>query len=436
MSKDDSGSFIEELSSEIEKARAELERLSDIEVWQRSAVWHIFWLNFRSIRFYILSTGTFCFAALNGIHGYQAGISQGTSTAIAIAALYAAVEFSIPISAHMATWSGTKSGSKYAIRILGTVTLLLGMLFSLLILQGKFSSSSDGIFLKSEVTKQATNAELSSMRQAVRRRNYLASLNLLPPAAIKSKILSLKQEKSCGRRGRSLCWKSTKGCTNATASKSLDFCRRYATLASNLASSIELGRLNKRIDRLKVDVTSSSTEGIVSESNDEVISLVTGLKKATIQLVKPSLLATIVAIIIHIMWSAHGMMVNSSVSSRMDEFLKRRELERFVESSRVGTNATHPPIVKPYTPKEYGDVIPQGSIGTGGHVTKFIMSHCVYDSSSKHSVKISTLHDKYIPWAATNSAPNIDISSFTKVIKDLGYTVTTANEVVGMSMTA
>lgn len=439
-------------NDDIDELEERLQRLEDEESWEKSHTGLVLRHNFSSFPFYLLIIASCCFASLNALHGYNGAVSQGTTVALAISALYFAIELTIPASSHMISWSG-QGASTFLVRTIGLVSFCLAVFFSLLILQGKFSSSSETASRKSDIIRQTTRADQSSITQAISRRKELLEKKSRPVATVEAEILAHKQLKTCGRRKRSDCWRGTSQCTNATAKSSRAYCDVYARLLGELGVAKELVTLDNRIEKLKVDVTTRD-DVVDSGQQDKIISTLTGIQESTVHLLKPSLLATVAALITHILWAGHGMVVNGTIVKKRAENLEKQRIRRKLdkagtlkqtaelEAQRKAEDATalEERRQQEQTRQAFAEKKVQAISATAPlherplymQVEAFIAEKCSVSDGLLGF--LGEMHDEYSFWAQQNRCQQVPVARFKEILDSISFSVSNEGRVSGIAL--
>jgi hypothetical protein len=322
-------------ASHIDLMSERLQRIQDEQEWENSHTALVMKYNRTSLAFWLLCICSLCFALLKGYHGFAAsgGWVVGAS-AIIIAALYATIELTVPVSAHLMSW-GSKGQSRWAIRLIGLSAYILGVAFSLLILQGKFSSGAGD-----SANRTAAAEAIVSMDQEQLKTARATAAALRPKVGDRSADSFMSEMKSI--LATSISKRDTLGdvtdeCQGAKRDqKQRDLCGKYDGLRLKHADAIALARAEATIEKAGSNLLNKErSAGVGMDVQDKIFARVLGTDITNIQLFKASFIAVMAALLTHLLWAAHGMTVNHSIAKRRDETFEQKALGRALERDRV-----------------------------------------------------------------------------------------------------
>ena len=291
------------------------------------------------------------------------------------------------------------------------------------------------------------------MSQSIARRAELVAKKPRPSGTVEAEILAHKQLKTCGRNSNRDCWRGTKQCTSATADASRAYCDVYAQLRGELAMAQEITTLSKVIESVKIEVKDRD-DIVVSGKQDEIISQLTGYKKDTVELLKPSLLATVAALITHILWAGHGMIVNGSIAAKRDENLEKQRIRRQLDKAGNLKNAAvadatrKQQLTEAETLRQEQEAVravtaekkvqatsakaPLHERPLYMQVEAFIAEKCAVSSGLRGF--LGAMHDEYSIWAQHNKCQQVPVGRFKEIVEQVDFPVSSEGRVSGLAL--
>lgn len=455
-----------------QRLREELAALEDEDGWHKQHAKLVRRYNLTSPYFYVLAAASLCFAVLNGIHGYTTSNGGGVDfssamfwTAVVIGGLYFTVELTIPVSSHFVSWS-SEGWSRWLVRCVGVLAFAFGVMFSLTILQSKFTSSSD-----SAVTAMTTKAKLRSSESD----DFDSLTTQIAELTVKVKgrsVDSIRRDIATALAQPVTKTKTvdevTDGCTGPRKeAKAREVCAEVDSLNRMLGNAQDLEKLTGRRDDLAAALASSGTRGMVvgdALSSERPLAALLGWDANKLRMMKSAGVAAIAALLTHMLWLGYGAMVNSAVSAQRQIAIKRASLTRAVARSeaedvaRAGDisatfaskrgahgmpGAIPPPL--PAMAVGLGVHAPHVTVGAGGHspiheqqlivqVQAFFNDQTVLGDAYAES--IGAIHNAYMDWCRAQ-APQLAparLDRFHHIVTQLHFVVTENGRVLGAAL--
>lgn len=163
-------------------------------------------------------------------------------------------------------------------------------------------------------TYQDAKNELESARE---KRKLLGAVQ--PVSSVASRLEAMKQHKR---------WNSTKGCTDATATASREFCTKYFEIKGTMGAAVEVGRLDKKIDVLQAEINRLRKAGAGGDSDPQlgILKTLSGLEMGTVK----TSIVTFIAILIEI-----GSSLGLFLATNHSQIFKRYKLENTADSKEA-----------------------------------------------------------------------------------------------------
>jgi hypothetical protein len=424
----------------IEDIKARLYSIEDEEFWQQSHRKLIISYNRSSMLFWALCFASLAFSTLNAYHGYTTSGAFSTGlVAVVIGCLYFVIELTVPISAHLMSW-GSKGESRYAVRLLGLFAYTLGVIFSLLILQGKFASGADTATAQSEGRAVVFSSDVNGVKDAQEtvkslsgRLSGRSSDSIL---AEMNSILAIRTAK------KETIAEATTNCTgDRNLSKERELCAKYDGLVRLHADAKTSEEAKQTIAKLSVnllDTTRTSTKS--SNVEDKVISALSGVPLENIQMFKSSIIAIMAALLTHLLWAAHGLTVNLSISRKRDQLFTKNRLTRAVANADnmqakfiADTQANF--LLARGTPEKIAAAVSIAPLREQPVATQIqtYLNNCAL-LGDEYSMQAGTFHDHYCQWARNEGIVPISIDRFVATIKNLQFDVSSEGRVIGAAI--
>jgi hypothetical protein len=426
---------------DLDTLRERLNSIEDEELWQRSHTKMIVSYNAKSLAFWVLCFLTLCFATLNGYHGYTAsGASVVGVSAMVIGFLYFNIELTIPISAHLMFW-GNKGDTKIAIRLIGTLAFILGVMFSILIIQGKFSSGADSSSARQEATAIVFGSDKDQLVAAKERSTELRErVGGRSSSSFGSEIEAILAS-PMGKKGETIGTKTRDCLASRKTGREREMCSKVDTLRRLKEDAISLEKSENDIKLLTENLTDVERTSVRSaDSQDKVISEVIGQDAAKITLFRPSLIAVMAALLTHMLWAAHGRSVSLAIDRRRDGLFNKNKLRRVVdrrtkliedvktqESDKRSKMAVTQHVIDSASLSA-----PLSEKSSPAQVMEYLNNYIIKVEGA--SAQVGLLHDHYSNWCKQNRISVIPIDRFSRVLKDLNHIIADDGRVVGVSL--
>jgi hypothetical protein len=416
-----------------------LHQIKDEEAWRNSHTKLVLKYNFSSLSFWLLLIASLCFASLNAHHGYLGGLASGTIAAVVIAFIYFTIELTIPVSAHWVSWAGD-GGHKWTVRLIGIIAYGLGVIFSLLILQGNFAKSADSTQANTEVASLAFASDTHGLKQAMEQREQLVSKVKRSVSAVKTELDTVL----AAPFGKETLSSKTEDCTaRRRPGRERDLCEKVDALKVEGGNAEALATLDEQIEKLKTGLMDRSKTGDNVQSSDasnKALSKLTGYSTKSIEAYKPSLLAMIAAFITHILWGAHGMTVNSGIRGRQREHMEVSALTRAVEREhrkvKLTAEETNAEFARRQGMQENVASTmmrsPLSEQPAAMQVQAFFTERTIMGDLYSQSVGI--IHDDYAQWAKSGRLPILNISRFAEIVRGIGMAISADGRVLGAAI--
>lgn len=322
-------------ASHIDLMHERMQQIQDAEEWENSHTSLVMKYNRASLAFWLLCICSLAFATLNGYHGFAAsgGMAVG-GAAVIIAVLYFTIELTVPVSAHLMSW-GSKGQSRWAIRMIGLTAYVLGVCFSLLILQGKFSSGAGNSAARTQAAEAIVSMDQENLKRA---RQTAATLGPKLNGRSADSIMSeMKAILATPMSRRDTLGDVTDECQGTKRNQQQrDLCAKYDGLRTLHADAIAYARALAEIEKAGTNLLDKGrSEGIGMDVQDKIFARLLGTDLSNIQLFKASFIAVMAALLTHLLWAAHGMTVNHSIAKKRDETFEKKALGRALERDRV-----------------------------------------------------------------------------------------------------
>lgn len=429
----------------VDTLEEQLRRIEDEEAWRKSHTRLILQYNASSVAFWLLMIASLSFAALNAFYGYQGATADQVAGTIAysawvIAFLYATIELTVPVSAHLVSWEG-QGAAKWAIRVIGTLAFGIGVGFSLLILQGKFASGADSAGARSEIVADALAGDRTSLTELQSQRAELArSVGVRDARSFETEVATILATPI----GRKTLADTTDECSGTRKSATeREKCAQVDSLRRKVADAKTLAGLDERIATVRASLTGAVDKGQVARTanvQDKVISTITGWNMESIRLLKASFIAMMAALITHMLWAAHGMTVNAAISKRRDEMMRKNALKRAVDRHHAHEARAAEQTAAKFTALsgatkrvaaaiEAAPLLEQPAVL---QVQRFFTERALL--GEQFMCPISLAHDEYLTWARTNGVASMPIDRFAIVLEHAGLGVTRDGKIVGATM--
>jgi hypothetical protein len=456
-------------TNHVELMQERLQRLHDEEKWASSHTTMVVAHNKASLAFWLLCSASLCFALLNGYHGFtSSGAFTAGMASVVIAILYFTIELTVPISAHLMSW-GSKGQARWAIRMIGIAAYVLGVCFSLLILQGKFSSGANSAAVKAD----AAAALLSTDKEQLARARQTA-------AELRGKVGSRSADSIMSDMKAVLATQITKRDTlgdvtdecqgNRRNSQQRDLCAKYETLRSLHADAIALARADDVIEKSAGRLADGDRfTGIGGDAQDKIFSSLLGTSLDTIQLFKASFIAVMAALLTHLLWAAHGMTVNIAIAKHRDEMFEKNALGRALEreedrkrnaaaeAERARAEAERMAAAeKAARDAELARTAAETTAqflaakGTNNLVAQAVASAPLREQpvaiqlqryfteraimGADFTMQVGIFHDDYAVWCQRNGLSPVPVDRFVQLVKDIGMHISVDGRVVGAAL--
>jgi hypothetical protein len=316
--------------------KEELRQLEDEAIWRDSHTKLVINYNLSSAAFWVLSATTLAFASMNANYGAASLSAQNTTSqmlaAVAIGLIFAAMELTVPLSAHLASWEGKVGSQKWLIRICGLVAFSGAVLFSLAVLQGKFASGADSSSARNDIIAQTIGSDQTSFTDlTVQRAELYKSVGARQEASFLAEI-SVLLSKNVGKKTVGDLTDSCTGVRKSAVEK--DTCADVDALKRKAADAASIVNIDEKLSNTRGRLTGSvKTNDVVKSADapDRVIASATGWKLDNIKMFKTSAMAAVAALVSHILWFVHGMVVNAAIAERRTEFMRSKQLTRSIE---------------------------------------------------------------------------------------------------------
>jgi hypothetical protein len=422
----------------------ELHRLTDEKTWSDSHLQQVISHNVKSVAFWVLLTGTLCFACLNSYYGFSSTrLGENVLvSAIAIGILYFAMELTIPVSAHMLSW-GAKGESRWLVRIAGAVAFGLGVSFSLLILQSKFSTGADTTAARSEARAAVASSDRSALAIAQKKVLDLTSrVGAKSEGQFQSEMAALlstmvTRKENLGDR--------TDGCRGQQrSSNERDLCQKYNALSTGREEASALAQANADVNRLTGNMMNSNRSSVrTANAQDVVLAKILGTTPETVTMFKASIIAAIAALIIHMLWGAHGFMVNAAIKDERNAMLGRAKLERAVGRAKEVAQRSVLETVAQFQSAQSGIAIAHTLTNAPLREQPMAMQIHKYftvrtNMGPAFSQQLGLVHDDYVMWCRDNQITHATVDRFGAMVKEIGVsaniTVSHDGRVVGAAL--
>jgi hypothetical protein len=426
--------------SNIELAREQLSSIEDLDYWNQSHKQLIIEYNKYSILFWVLSAASLCFSTLNAYHGFttSGAFSVGMASFV-IGFLYFVIEFTVPVSAHLMSW-GSRGESRWTVRGLGIIAYTLGVVFSLLILQGKFSSGADTASAQSEGKAIVFSADKDGLLRA---QEIVKSLSARvagrSPESILAEMNSILATRTSG--GLTLA-EATTNCTGERKlSKQRSLCAQYDGLVRLREDALTVREANAKIDKLTdnlTDTTRVTTKS--SDVQDRVISAVSGVPLENIQLFKSSIIAIMAALLTHMLWAAHGLTVNLAISKKRDQHFAKSRLRRVVANAERDaatfvrqTEAQF--MISRGTPERVARAVSMAPLREQPVATQIqtYFNNCAI-IGDEFSMQAGIFHDHYCAWSRNEGVIPVSVDRFVAIVKDLQFGISQDGKIIGAAI--
>lgn len=428
----------------LEMMEERLRRLEDEELWQKSHAQLVVSYNRSSIAFWLLCVASLSFAALNGYHGFfsSGGVAIGFA-AFVIGILYFTIELTVPVSAHLMSW-GSKGESRWAVRGIGIIAYALGIGFSLLILQGKFSSGADSASAQSEA--RAAVFATDSEQLTANRDKAKALREKLSGRSADSFLAEMKAilATPAGKGNRSTLGEETDECQGSQRYKSRrDLCAKYNELRELREDALSLDRANAEIQRLSGNMMDTSRTSVRSaDVQDKVIARVLGVDMESIRLFKSSFIAMMAALLTHLLWAAHGYTVNSAIVKKRDELFERSALKRAMDRAQQRQQKTAEQTTAEFmkakgTHERVASAVASAPLKeqpVAIQIQRYFTERAVM--GDQFSMQVGVFHDDYAIWCKANQLAPTTVDRFVNIVSQLDLGVSADGRIVGAALRA
>lgn len=417
-----------------------LQRLNDEKTWSQSHTKMVLAHNHASITFWLLAMASLCFALLNGYHGYtSSGGAVAGVAAIIIAFLYFTIELTVPVSAHLMSW-GAKGQSRWLVRMIGLVAYILGVVFSLLILQGKFSSGADSASARDEAKASVYATDKTQLTQVTKTIAELTQrVGASSPESVLAEMKVLLAQPMSRKATLSDTTEECQGLRKTAKERTL--CGQYDKLRKLREDAISLQMAKVELSKLTgnlMDVSRTSVKS--SDVQDRVISSILGIKLENIQLFKASFIAIMAALLTHLLWAAYGMTINASIATNREELFERNALQRalgreVVAKQRVAEDtATEFLVAKGATPKVARAVVnaPIREQPAAVQIQSYFNERAIMGDD--FTMQVGAFHDDYSSWAKNSGVTVVRVDRFVAIVKDIGLHISSDGRIVGAAL--
>lgn len=430
--------------------REHLSRIQDEQDWQQSHLRHIITHNASNFAFWVLCAISCAFSLLNGWYGFNSTLAEGMVTAVLIGFMYSMVELTVPISAQFMSWEG-QGTSKWVLRIAGGVAYIGAVLFSLTILQGKFASTADSISARTEVvadTLQGASAEYKRLEKQVA---ALDGKVTRTAAAITAEIDVVLASPIGQGKGAKTLREVTASCSGKrTTSVERERCAQVDSLKRELsvAESIEAARA--RMDVMRNTLTTAVAKGETARTSDvaeKALAKATGINFDNIRLFKASVIATIAALVTHLLWAVYGAAANGTIARARTRTLAMRTLTRAVERTEGAAERERRELEANFQAAQTNRMgLFQAAAKTAAsgstlrlneqpaveQVKSYLLAQCILGEQLYTSLGV--LHDDYVVWAKSNGALGLSIDRMQVILRECGLKLAPDGRVLGVAL--
>ena len=424
--------------------REQLAALEDEDQYNASHARNMLRHNVTSPLFWMLVVASTCFAGLNAHHGYvTSGGEAAIAVSVVIGMLYSVIEMTIPISAHLISWSAPGI-AKVFIRLIGVVAFVLGVTFSLTILQSNFTTGAE-----QSQTRAENNADLlASDRAAFKQltadvKSLSAELNGRSASSLDDDMKTLLAQPVTKGRPDTLA-DVTDSCTGERrTSKSREQCAQFDTLKRLRGKANDLATKQAELTQVSGRIRYASEDGTVTQANkaDAIIAGAFGFDVKNLTDIKPTIIALVAAFLTHILWAAHGASVNVSIARQRNSVLKKASLKRALITHERVAGERAAMVTREFMEKR-GGVHEKAAAAIANaslmdqpiqlQVTQFLNERAVLGAEFEQSIGL--IHDEYSRWATSNNVERISIDKFRGVLKSLGLDVARDGRVLGAAL--
>lgn len=460
------------VSSDTEVMQERLQRLEDEDQWSSSHTMMVIKYNGSSLSFWILCAASMCFAILNGYHGYVSagGVAAGDAPII-IGLLYWTIELTVPMSAHLVSW-GSKGQSRWGIRVMGTVAYGLGVCFSLLILQAHFSSGASTTAVKAKTAETLLGSDTAQLERAratvdeLRKRVGTNSSASLQAKMDKLLATPISRKETLGQ--------ATRECAGVKENKQQKrLCEDYQTLSVLQADAVTLEKADLTVDKATGNLAVEARfDGIGHDAQDRVFSTVIGTSLENVQLFKASFIALMAALLTHILWIAHGALVNTAIVRKRDAMFEKNMLARALDrdrtrretaaereeaarASELARIAAETKAAKERSEAEAARITAETQAAfmaqqTGHKIALAVASAPLREQPTviqlqrffseravqapELAMQIGIFHDDYNRWSNQNGIVPVTVDRFVQLVKEIGMSVSSDGRIVGAAI--
>ena len=449
-----------------------LHQLKDQEEWENSHTSLVIKYNKSSVAFWLLCTCSLSFALLNGYHGFStSGGIDAAASALIIAVLYFSIELTVPVSAHLMSW-GSKGQSRIAVRAVGTISYVLGVCFSLLILQGKFSSGAGSSAAHSAAAEAVVSMDQERLKTA---RNTAAILRPKLNGRSADSIMSeMKSILSTTITKRDTLGDITDECQGVKRDqKQRDLCSKYDNLRILREDAIALAEADKTIEKSGTNLLDKNrSAGIGMDAQDKIFARLLSTDLSNVQLFKHSFIAVIAAMLTHLLWGAHGMTANRAIAKARDSNFEKKALSRALERNRAAEETAASRLEKErqaelerinaqaraaeataraeaeriaaetqaaFLAQKNGHQIalavanaPLKEQPVAIQLQRYFTERCL--QGPDFTMPISLFHDDYNVWCRGHQLQPVTVDRFVQLVKDIGMNITIDGRILGAAL--
>ena len=437
-----------------DELRAQHEILKDESEWHDKYATLAWSINKHSAMFWLLLAATSFFALLNGYYGFTSSLSSGIPTAIAIAGIYTVIEYTVPMSAHMISYGDKETAGRWVVRGPGFLAFLAAVLFSLLILQMKFTSGADEEAARRESAALVRDTQSSTAKGAAASIQELrAKVGSTSPDTYQ---LQYQQVMNTPVQGQKTLYDTTSGCSRPKTSREKDLCGKWQDLRQKQQDALELRRLQATQEKAITNLQTDNKFGVAGKSSnaaEKALAQWLNVPVETVETFRPSIIAALAAFITHMLWLAYSAQSNAAIekmrkahyakaqTSRSLTLAERYEQEDREEAERAErrriAETQQEFHSKRGTPRRVAEALSESPLGDQGlatQVQEFYNERCILDADFEMS--IGPLHDDYHKWCYEKSVRPLGISEFKRVTRALNFTISERGHVLGAALKA
>lgn len=423
--------------------REQLAALEDEERYNETHFRHVIRYNLTSPLFWVLMIASMCFAVLNAHHGWVTSGGEIMATvALTIAMLYFVIELTIPVSAHLMTWSAP-GYVRYLVRFLGVVSFSLGVAFSLTILQSNFTTGAETAATRAENNSDLLKGDRDSFKSLSAE---IVELRAKSGGRTESSIADDMKVllAQTVRKGGDTVGEASNNCTGERNNKVVrETCAEFDRLSRQKSAAHDLAEKQAQLDNVRSRIGGASEEGVAknAKASDSVLAGMFGVNVDTLTSVKPTVIALVAAFLTHLLWAAHGASVNVAIARHRESALKRASLKRALDFASQHHEEHIKRVTQEFLTKR-GGVNERAAAAIAGaqladqpihlQVTQFLNERTVMGPDFAQSVGV--IHDHYSRWCGSNNVDRAPIDKFVSVLKTIGVDVASDGRVIGAAV--